>query len=480
LPGAGGINTFPDVATQRANTSALLPQFQDMPKSINWELGIQHTFWSNYTVEVRYVGTRGIHLPAQIQINKEYRVTDTNFLPTFINNVPDQAAIDAMPFSLSDLKAAVPAVIPAWNAAGFGSTITSYQPWASSTYNGLAAQLTRRFANGLQGVLAYTYSHNIDDATAEVFSTVLAPRRAQDSQDLAADRSNSILDHRHRLTLSVIYDEPFFKNSNFFLKNTLGNWEVAPIYTYQSGQWVTAQSGIDSNLNGDSAPDRTIFNAGGVAGTGTGVAPLCRSAIPAFDTTGLNQLCTLGNAQGTAVPDGNNAADCIPGMAGCIFYNVQGNVVGYKALNPTGRYVEAGFGALANVGRNTLQLAPINDIDITAFEALYNYRALQDRVSSLSIQPLQPSTVRWWIHQRHRSDRIHGLSTSGPRAGQHGKFQHSGLAIREQRPNATAGVDDFLLKSAPAACLLAGVGLQGRFGCSERPSYFAEANQVDG
>jgi hypothetical protein len=367
-PGAGGVNTFPDVATQRANTTALLPANQKLPKAINWELGIQHTFWSNYTFEVRYVGTRGIHLPAQIQINKQPRVTDTNFLPTFINNVPDQATIDADAFTLTSLKAAVPAVIPAWSAAGFPSTITSYQPWASSTYHGLATQLTRRFANGLQGVLAYTYSHNIDDATAEVFSTVLAPRRAQNSQDLSADRANSILDHRHRLTLTMIYDEPFFKNSNFFLKNTLGNWEIAPIYTYQSGQWVTPQSGIDSNLNGDSAPDRVIFNGAGAPGTGTGVTGLCHSVIPAFETDGTTPICTVSNAQSTAVPDVNNAASCAPGMPGCIFYDVQDNLVGYKANNTNARFVQAGYGALANVGRSTLQLAPINDIDITALK----------------------------------------------------------------------------------------------------------------
>jgi hypothetical protein len=366
LPGAGGINTFPDVATQRASTSALLPQFQDLPKSINWELGVQHTFWSNYTVEVRYVGTRGIHLPAQIQIDKQARVTATNFLPTYINNAPDQATIDADTFTLTSLKAARPAVIPAWSSAGFGSTITSYQPWASSTYHGLAAQLTRRFTNGLQGVLAYTYSHNIDDATAEVFSTVLAPRRAQDSQDLSADRANSILDHRHRLTMTLIYDEPFFKNSNAFLKNTLGNWEIAPIYTYQSGQWVTAQSGIDSNLNGDSAPDRTIFNPTGVPGTGTGVIGLCHSVIPTLETDGKTPICTVSNAQSKAVPDVNNATGCTPGTAGCIYYDVQDNIVGYKAIDPNSRYVQAGYGARANVGRNTLQLHPINDIDVTA------------------------------------------------------------------------------------------------------------------
>ena len=140
--------------------------------------------------------------------------------------------------------------------------------------------MNKKFSHGVQFVGAYTWSHNIDDATAEVFSTVLAPRRAQNGLDLAADRGNSILDHRHRLTFSLVYDEPFFKNSGAFLRNTLGGWEVAPIYTYQSGQWVTTTSGVDSNLNLDSAGDRVIANPGGVKGTGSGTNPLCRSIVP--------------------------------------------------------------------------------------------------------------------------------------------------------------------------------------------------------
>ena len=338
LPGAGGVRTFSSIADQRAATSADLPNFQKMPKSIDWTLGIQHTFWSDYTFEIRYLGTRGIHLPAQIQLNKQPIVSASNFIPTYFT-APSQATLDASPIDLKGVKSATTAVVPAFLNAGFTSTITSYQPWASSTYHGLATQMTKRFSHGVQGVLAYTYSHLIDDATAEVFSTVLTPRRAQNGLDLSADRSNSILDHRHRLTLAMIYDEPFFKNGNFFLKNTLGNWEIAPIYTYQSGQWVDAQSALDSNLNGDgTAGDRTVFNPNGVPGTGAGVTPLCRSTVASCPAT-------------------VSAANSHPA-----------GVVGYLSLNPTAQYVQAGYGAIANVGRNTLQLAPINDVDLTALK----------------------------------------------------------------------------------------------------------------
>ena len=335
LPGAGGVRTFPTVAAQRAATSAFLPAQLLDPKSIDWTLGVQHTFAKDYTLEVRYVGTRGVHLPAQIQLNKQPVVTSSFFLPTY-TAAPSQATLDGLATTLTAINAAFSAhgnIVPAYNAAGFNaSTITSYQPWASSTYHGLASQLNKRLSNGLQFVGAYTYSHLIDDATAEVFSTVLAPRRSQNGLALRNDFANSILDHRHRLTLSVIYDVPFFKHSNAFVKNTIGNWEFAPIYTYQSGQWMTAQSGVDSNKNGDSAGDRTIFNPSGTPGTG--------SPVNALKNTG-----------GAVVA----YCACGPAVAGV-------------PTNPSAQYIQAQVGALANVGRNTLQAPPIDDVDISALK----------------------------------------------------------------------------------------------------------------
>ncbi len=137
-------------------------------------------------------------------------------------------------------------------------------PYGNSIYHGWANQLTRRFSNGLQFIAAYTWSHNIDNSTADVFSTYTTPRRPQDFQNINGDRSDSALDHRQRFTWQVIYDVPFLKHDqNWFMRNILGSWEFAPVYQYQTGTWSTVQSGVDSNLNGDSAGDRTIVNPGG-------------------------------------------------------------------------------------------------------------------------------------------------------------------------------------------------------------------------
>src|SRR5262249_50097419 len=108
------------------------------------------------------------------------------------------------------------AFVPFFAAAGFDQTpIVAFLSNGNSTYHGFSTQLNRRFSNGLQATGSYTWSHLIDDTTAEVFSTVLSPRRVQDFRNLRAERASSALDHRQRFVFSTIYDLPFFnKGSN--------------------------------------------------------------------------------------------------------------------------------------------------------------------------------------------------------------------------------------------------------------------------
>jgi len=328
-------------------------------------LGVQHNFLKDYTAEVRYVGTRGIHLNVQEIITLASSVNPNVFLPTYLA-APSQATLDASPFNLgginnyaySALQGTTDGIIPKYDAAGFQNALTSFQPDGSSTYHGLAMQMTRRMSHGLQFVAAYTYSHLIDNSTADFHTTDITPRRQQDFANLAVERANSALDHRHRFTLALLYDMPYFKTGNFFVRNGLGNWEFAPVYTYQSGEWGTVQDGVDANLNGDPAGDRAIVNPSGVGTTGSGVTPLCTSAIPS-----AAGVCTLGNAFNTAAKSTN------PSYAGQTF-DVEDNLVGYLATNPNAKYIQAYYGALATAGRNTQLMPAINNVDFTALKRI--------------------------------------------------------------------------------------------------------------
>jgi hypothetical protein len=305
------------VSQLRAATSAFIPD-QKLPYSIQWNLGVQHVFAKDYTFEARYLATRGVHLNMQIRPNKIAPVTAAHALPTYLQP-PSQATLDALPLTLTQLRTESN-VAPAFAAAGFtNGALVEDAPVGNSTYHGLALQLNRRFSQGLQFIGSYTLSHLIDDSTVEFNTTSLTPRRPEDFQNLRNDKSSSALDHRHRLTFAAVYDVPFFRKSNAFVRSVAGGWSVAPIFTYESPEYVTVLSQTDSNLNGDSAADRTIVNPSGRNGVGSGVDPLTNS---------------------------------------------NGQVVAYLAQNPTARYIQAGPGAYANGGRNTLAGRPIDNVDL--------------------------------------------------------------------------------------------------------------------
>lgn len=348
-PGTGSLNVYPNtpagIAAQRKATSAYLPD-QIVPYAETWTFGVQRVFASNYTAEVRYVGTRGIHLPTQDQINVQPRVNAQNQLFTSFDGAgitkvttPNGSYYTTTTSPDANTLAKLNAlsnIVPAYKAAGFTSKITSYQPYSGSNYNGLQTNLSRRFQNGLSVNASYTWSKTMDDATAEVFATVLTPRRPQNSQNVAGDYSRSALDRTHRFSAAVVYDLPFFKHSNWFAKNLIGNWTVTPTYIYESPEYAVALSGVNSNMNGDSgsAIDRTMINKAGQKGVGTGSSQVFSSTL-------------VGN--------------CPAGQVTC-----SGNLVGYVANNKNAYYVQAGVGTLPTASRNTLPIRPIDDIDMSA------------------------------------------------------------------------------------------------------------------
>jgi hypothetical protein len=315
LSGGGDLNQV----DAREATSSFIPD-QSLPTSLQWNIGVQHVFHGDYTLEVRYLGTRGYHLITQVRLNSISRVSPTlPGLPTYFS-APSQSQLDALPLTLAQIQAR-PALEPRYAAAGFdGAAITAFMPWGTSSYNGLAVQLNRRFTRGLSSQIAYTWSHNLDDSTATHFSTVLSPRRPQDFYDLRNEWSDSPIDRRQRLTVNWIYDAQWQKDSkHWILKNLVGNWRYVGTYTAESGEMVTPQSGTDSNLNGDSV-DRTIINPAGVDTIGSDVTALKNSG---------------------------------------------GATVAYLADNPNARYVGAGQGVMPTAGRNTLRMPGINNFDMS-------------------------------------------------------------------------------------------------------------------
>jgi hypothetical protein len=328
-PGVGST-----VAAARANVASYTFGGK-RPYGITWTQGIQRRLGKDYTLEVRYTGTKGVHLWNQSRLNVVPQVNASNYIPTFFT-MPSAATFASLGTTLSQVKSYI---VPGGTAAlpfddmaqlGFNSNIIGYAPQGYSAYHGLAVQMNKRYSNNFSYILAYTWSHAEDDATATNFSTVLSPRRAQDFQNLRAEWATSALDRRQRFTFTPIYDWKPFKNGNWWMKNVVGNWNISGTYTYQSPELATVQSGVDSNLNGGDALDRSIINTAGAANLSTGV-------------TGYN-------AAGQPVASGS------------------ASIVAYVANSSNARYVQAGVGALSNSGRNTFALKPTNNIDLSVLK----------------------------------------------------------------------------------------------------------------
>jgi hypothetical protein len=362
----------PDLPTQRGATAAFIPN-QVIPYAETYTLTVQRVFLNNFTAEIGYVGTRGIHLPTQIQLNIQPRVTAANQLPTLTTG-PTTVIAPAGANTLAKLQG-LSNILPAFAnvpGGGFTSKITSYQPYSSSNYNALVANVTRRFINGMQANLSYTWSKTMDDATAEVFATTLSPRRPQNSQNVNADYSRSALDRTHRISLEMVYDLQLYKHSNSFLmKNLIGNWTIAPIYTYESPEYATALSDVNSNLNGDSAIiDRPMVNPNGVKGTASVVNPQYAS--------NLASLCPTA--------DNPTATQCAA------------NTVGYVIANPNAQYIQAGLGTLPTASRNTIPTRPINNVDVTLLKRLsfrehYSFEVGAGAFNVLNHAQYTPGTV---------------------------------------------------------------------------------------
>jgi len=302
---------------------------QTRPYALTGTLGVQRLLAKDYTLEARYVYTKGVHLWNQTRMNVISRVTPSHYIPTYFS-MPSASTFAADSLTLGALKAILApgttAAIPYNDMSAYGLTnnIVGYHPWGNSRYDGLAVQMNKRYSKSFSYILAYTWSHNFDDSTATNFSTILSPRRAQDYQNMRAEWASSALDRRQRLTFSPTYDFRPFQNRTWLMKNVVGNWSMSFTYTFQSPEFATVQSGVDANLNGDSL-DRSIINPAGAANVGT--------AVTAYNAAG--QKVAAGDA----------------------------STVAYVANNANARYVVAQSGALSNSGRNTVPLDHTNNFD---------------------------------------------------------------------------------------------------------------------
>jgi hypothetical protein len=97
-----------------------------------------------------------------------------------------------------------------------------------SDYESLQAQYRRRLARQVHALVSYSWSHSIDNSSADSAIHLVGP-----DMDAASDRGSSDFDVRHALTAMLHYTRP--RTGHGAAAALLGGWEVDGIFRARSG-----------------------------------------------------------------------------------------------------------------------------------------------------------------------------------------------------------------------------------------------------
>lgn len=128
-----------------------------------------------------------------------------------------------------------------------------------SNYNGLEAQIERRFANGLLASASWTWSKTLDVRSFDPAFTRIATGSSQSAASSTFDFRNPHLnyapaefDRTHMFRGNWVYELPFGKGKRFgnslpaALEHVVGGWSVAGNAFYETGRPITFFSGANT------------------------------------------------------------------------------------------------------------------------------------------------------------------------------------------------------------------------------------------
>jgi hypothetical protein len=246
------------------------------------DLSVEQKMPGNMSLQIGYVGTRGMRLPVFLDANlvgqtphgvRTYDVLNASNVITEVLTVPVYLPTDRRP-----------------NTSG--NSLASYNTGfsvANTWYNSLAVTVRRPIANGLDLLMNYTWARATDtDQVSGAFGTFYGGNTPLDPNNVRAENGPSDIDVRNRFTLAFSYQPKFFAD-NKIVKNVLDDFvfsgtEIAssgePISmsmtgTVYSGNTIPSSYGDQGNIYGGA-----MSSSSGSATTGR-PPQIGRNSIPA-------------------------------------------------------------------------------------------------------------------------------------------------------------------------------------------------------
>jgi hypothetical protein len=309
-----------------------------------WNVSLQNTFGSNWSVEAGYLGSKLTRLGVPDVNLNQLTVEQLALGPALLQQMPNPyygqiptgSALGGPTVPLAQLLRPYPRF----------STVALYRNNVGhSTYHSFQARVEKRYSRGLTFSAAYTWSRLIDDAGAVFDSAVLTGPatnfQAADSFNKRLEKDVSTGNIPHVFSSGFVYEAPRF----------LGGWQIAGLVRMQSGSPVAVVQA--TNLNafagfGIQRPNR-IMDPKLPAGD--------RTTAKWFNTgafAGAPQF-TIGNSsRNPVVGPGYRNADVMLGKTFAITERVRlelraeaFNVTNTPALgNPNGNFGTPAFGAI--------------------------------------------------------------------------------------------------------------------------------------
>jgi hypothetical protein len=216
------------------------------PKTIAWNLGVQHKLWKNIIFDLAYVGSKNENILRQQQINA------VPFGATFApeNQDPTRApsstpGATALP---NDLLRPYPGYgnIRMWGYDGY------------SNYHALQTGINRRFENGFMVSAFYVWSKVLTIANTDFAAGV---PNVSEAETRRLDYSYADYDRPHNFVLNFVYQTP--KVASGALGALANDWQISGIYRWTSGRPYAVNFSIPgigaSNLTGtDGNPNARI------------------------------------------------------------------------------------------------------------------------------------------------------------------------------------------------------------------------------
>ncbi len=179
------------------------------PYLMEWNLSVQREILPDTVLTVAYVGSAGVHLFAERDLNPPLATVDSN------------------------------------NVTHFGTTrinpnfglLDNFVASGTSRYNSLQVNLSHRFTHNFQAQLAYTWSHSTDVSSGTYGTELGGP--TENPYNLNYDHGPSTFDIRHSATINGVYTLPFHKNK------WVEGWQVSGIVTAHTGSPFSPIVGYD-------------------------------------------------------------------------------------------------------------------------------------------------------------------------------------------------------------------------------------------